>query len=163
LFFNAFSEPIGTLTELIKPKIPPKNLLISFFDIMKKSCFKPPYRAIHAPTVTMKNIMRYKGYLARIDYDEADRVFAGNVLGLAERISFHGASVDELRGDFEFAIDHYLSVCREAGVAPQKQAGGRVLLRLPAETHAEALIAAQAAGLSLNEWLQNAVRRQLAT
>jgi len=70
---------------------------------------------------------------------------------------------NELRGDFEFAIDHYLSVCREAGVAPQKQAGGRILLRLPAETHAEALIAAQAAGLSLNGWLQNAVRQQLNT
>jgi predicted HicB family RNase H-like nuclease len=109
----------------------------------------------------MKNIMRYKGYLARIDYDEADRVFAGSVLGLAEHISFHGASVDELRGDFEFAIDHYLSVCREAGINPQKQAGGKVLLRLPPETHAEALIAAQAAGLSLNDWLVRAVRQQL--
>jgi len=109
----------------------------------------------------MKNIMRYKGYLARIDYDEADRVFAGSVLGLAEHISFPGASVDELRGDFEFAIDHYLSVCREAGINPQKQAGGKVLLRLPPETHAEALIAAQAAGLSLNDWLVRAVRQQL--
>lgn len=109
----------------------------------------------------MKNIMRYKGYLARIDYDEADRVFAGNVLGLAEPISFHGASVDELRGDFEFAIDHYLSVCREAGINPQKQVGGKVLLRLPPELHAEALVSAQADGLSLNDWLVNAVRRQL--
>jgi len=110
----------------------------------------------------MKNIMRYKGYLARIDFDEADGVFVGNVLGLSERISFHGASVDELRGDFEFAIDHYLSVCLEAGISPEKQAGGRVLLRLTAESHAGALVAAQAAGISLNEWLAQAVNVALA-
>jgi predicted HicB family RNase H-like nuclease len=110
----------------------------------------------------MKNVMRYKGYLARIDYDESDGVFVGSVLGLSEHISFHGASVDELRGDFEFAIDHYLSVCREAGINPQKQAGGRVLLRLQPEVHAAASVAAEAAGRSLNDWLAAAVERQLA-
>ncbi len=109
----------------------------------------------------MKNIMRYKGYLARIDYDEADGVFSGSVLGLAERISFYGASVDELRGDFEFAIDHYIAACRDAGINPQRQAGGRVLLRLSAETHAQALIAAQAAGQSLNVWLADAVQQRI--
>jgi predicted HicB family RNase H-like nuclease len=107
----------------------------------------------------MKNIMRYKGYLARISFDETDGVFVGDVLGLSEEISFHGASVDELRGDFEFAIDHYISVCREAGINPQKQAGGSILLRLAPETHVEAIIAAQAEGLSLNDWLVRAVEQ----
>jgi predicted HicB family RNase H-like nuclease len=109
----------------------------------------------------MKNVMRYRGYLARIDFDESVGVFTGNVLGLSEPISFHGASVDELQGDFTFAIDHYLSVCRAAGIAPEKQPGGKVLLRLTAETHAGALVAAQAAGISLNEWLSRAVIAQL--
>ncbi len=109
----------------------------------------------------MKNVMRYKGYLARISYDETDGVFVGDVLGLSEEISFHGASVDELRGDFEFAIDHYLSVCREAGINPQKQAAGRILLRLSPDTHVGAMIAAQAEGLSLNDWLTRAVERAL--
>lgn len=109
----------------------------------------------------MKNIMRYKGYIARIDYDESDGVFTGEVIGLSEKISFHGASVDELRGDFEFAIDHYLSVCREAGISPERQAGGRVLLRLPPEWHAAALNQAESQGRSLNEWLVSAVEAAL--
>lgn len=109
----------------------------------------------------MKNAMRYKGYVARIDYDEADGVFTGEVVGLSEKISFHGASVDELRGDFEFAIDHYLSVCREAGISPERQAGGRVLLRLPAELHAAALTTAESQGRSLNDWLIGAVSAAL--
>ncbi len=105
----------------------------------------------------MKNIMRYKGYIARIEYEEADGVFTGEVIGLSEKISFHGASVDELRGDFEFAIDHYLSVCREAGINPERPAGGRVLLRLPPELHAAALTRAESQGRSLNDWLVSAV------
>jgi predicted HicB family RNase H-like nuclease len=105
----------------------------------------------------MKNIMRYKGYVARIDYEEADGVFVGNVLGLTEPISFHGASVDELRGDFTFAIDHYLSVCAQAGITPERQVAGKVLLRLKPEVHAATLIAAKSAGVSLNDWLATAI------
>jgi len=110
----------------------------------------------------MKNIMRYKGYIARIDFDEENGVFAGNVLGLTEPISFFGASVDELRGDFEFAIDSYLASCVAEGIAPEKQVGGKVLIRLAPETHAAALIAAKSAGISLNDWLNEAVTRKLA-
>ncbi len=110
----------------------------------------------------MKNIMRYKGYVARIDFEEENGVFAGNVIGLTEPISFFGASVEELRGDFVFAIDHYLSLCAEAGIKPEKQVGGKVLIRLPPEIHAAALIVAKSAGVSLNDWLIDAVNSKLA-
>jgi predicted HicB family RNase H-like nuclease len=47
-------------------------------------------------------------------------------------------------------------------VAPEKPASGRLLLRIPPETHGRALVAAQAAGKSLNQWvtevLQHAVQ-----
>ena len=110
----------------------------------------------------MKNIMRYQGYIARIDFEEENGVFAGNVLGLTEPITFFGASVDELRGDFVFAIDHYLASCVAAGITPEKQVGGKVLVRLTPETHAAALIAAKSSGVSLNDWLNDAVARKLA-
>lgn len=105
----------------------------------------------------MKNIMRYKGYIARIEYDGSASVFSGEVLGLSDEIRFHGAGVDELRADFEFAIDHYLAACKDAGIAPEHQASGRILLRLPPESHAAAVVAARATGVSLNEWLVRAV------
>ncbi len=113
-------------------------------------------------TPIMKNIMRYRGYIARIDFDEADGVFAGSVLGLSEAISFYGASVDELRGDFMFAIDHYLMVCQEAGIDPEKPAAGKILVRLAPEVHAAVLIEARSSGVSLNEWMNDAVLRKLA-
>ena len=97
--------------------------------------------------------MKYRGYTARIDYDDRDHIFVGDIVGMSERLAFHGASVDELRGDFEFAVDHYLAACAAAGQKPERQASGRLLMRLPPDIHASAAAAAAAEGKSLNQWI----------
>lgn len=102
--------------------------------------------------------MKYQGYTARVEYDAKDNIFVGKVLGMSDALTFHGASIDELRGDFEFAVDHYIAACKAAGVAPERPASGRLLLRLPLDLHAQAANAAKARGISLNEWLNAAVR-----
>lgn len=97
--------------------------------------------------------MRYRGYTARIDFESSDELFVGCLLGMSEPIVFHGASVEELRGDLEFAVDHYLAECARMGQKPERPASGRLLLRLPGEVHAAAIVAAAAAGKSLNQWV----------
>lgn len=107
----------------------------------------------------MLNAMKYRGYIARIDFDSAVNVFAGRVLGMRESITFHGASVEELHEDFSFAVDHYLAECERAGIAPERPASGKLLLRLPADVHAATIVAAAAAGTSLNQWLAEVIGR----
>ena len=51
------------------------------------------------------NTMTYKGYTARIEFDERDTIFVGRVLGVKAIIGFHGETVAELRAGFEAAID----------------------------------------------------------
>ena len=104
------------------------------------------------------NTMIYKGYTARVEFDERDGIFVGRVLGLRDAISFHGDAVVELRADFEAAIKHYLAVCKKSGVNPEKPVSGKMLLRLPTEVHGAALIAAQAEGKSLNQWVTEVLR-----
>lgn len=107
------------------------------------------------------NTMSFKGYTARVEYDERDNIFVGRILGIRGIISFHGETVGELRSAFERAVKEYLADCRNEGVAPEKPASGKLLLRVPPEVHGRALVAAQAAGKSLNQWatelLQHAV------
>lgn len=98
------------------------------------------------------NAMSHKGYTARIEFDERDNIFVGRVLGLRTMISFHGETVAELRAAFETAIDEFLHDCKEQGVRPEKPASGKLMLRVPPELHGAALVAAQAAGKSLNQW-----------
>lgn len=107
----------------------------------------------------MTNVIKYQGYAAHIEFDAEDEVFVGHVLGIADRISFHGESVAELTDAFHVAIDHYLEDCRITGREPLKPASGRVLLRIPPEVHAAANVAAQASGKSLNQWAADAIAR----
>ncbi len=70
----------------------------------------------------MKNIMTYKGYTARIEFDERDNIFVGKVIGIVDTITFHGDTVRELKDDFQAAIDHYIADCAATGRAPLKAA-----------------------------------------
>jgi predicted HicB family RNase H-like nuclease len=98
------------------------------------------------------NTMTTKGYTARVDFDERDNIFVGRVLGVRDIISFHGETVDQLRGEFESAVQDYLTDCEERGISPERPTSGKLLLRMPPEVHGKALVAAQAAGKSLNQW-----------
>jgi predicted HicB family RNase H-like nuclease len=107
----------------------------------------------------MNNTMTYKGYVARVEFDPRDEIFVGRVLGIEDRISFHGGTVAKLRAGFHAAIDHYLADCAATGRAPQKPYSGRILLRLPPEVHARAAMMAEARGKSLNQWAAEVLAR----
>ena len=104
------------------------------------------------------NTMNFKGYTAGIEFDERDSIFVGRVLGVRTIISFHGETVTELRSEFELAINDYLLDCSEQGVAPEKPVNGKILLRISPELHGAALVAAHAAGKSLNLWATEALK-----
>jgi predicted HicB family RNase H-like nuclease len=104
------------------------------------------------------NTMSYKGYTARIEFDERDNIFVGRVLGVRTIISFHGETVAELRGEFETAINDYMLDCTEQGIAPEKPVSGKIMLRVPPEVHGAALVAAKASGKSLNQWATEALK-----
>lgn len=104
------------------------------------------------------NTMTYKGYSARVEYDERDHIFVGRILGIRGIISFQGETVAGLRAAFEHAVKDYLAECKESGVPPEKPASGKLLLRVPPEIHGRALVAAQSAGKSLNQWATEILR-----
>ncbi len=96
--------------------------------------------------------MRYRGYLARVEFDEEDNILVGHIIGIRDIICFHGESVKELETAFHESIDDYLAACEELGQEPNKPYSGKLMLRLPIETHAAAAAAAEASGKSLNQW-----------
>jgi predicted HicB family RNase H-like nuclease len=96
--------------------------------------------------------MSYRGYTARIEFDERDAIFVGRVLGVKAIIGFHGETVAELRADFEAAIDFMVEDCKARGETPEKPYSGKLMLRVPPEVHAHAALMAEAHGKSLNQW-----------
>ena len=58
-------------------------------------------------------LLKYKGYTGSVDYCEEDNCLYGKVLGMSkDMITNEGQDVNELRKDFEGAIDDYLIVCK---------------------------------------------------
>ena len=108
----------------------------------------------------MKSTLTHKGLTARVEFDAEDGIFWGKVLGLPDQVSitFEGQTVQELRQDFENAVDFYLQECTRKGIEPTKPASGRLMLRVPPEIHSAALTVAQAAGISLNQWATRVIR-----
>ncbi|MCP2091079.1 UNVERIFIED_ORG: putative HicB family RNase H-like nuclease [Paraburkholderia sediminicola] len=105
------------------------------------------------------NSMTYKGYFARVEFDPRENIFVGHVLGVSDRISFHGETVTELTNEFHQAVDHYLEDCAKTGRDPQKPASGKLMLRIRPEVHAAVGIAAAATGKSINQWVDEVLER----
>ena len=56
----------------------------------------------------MNNVMTYKGYSARIEYDDEDGILFGQIAGIRDGVGFHADSVDDLRAAFHEAVDDYI-------------------------------------------------------
>ena len=104
--------------------------------------------------------MEYKGYTAKVEFYEDDRAFHGMVLGINDVVHFQGASVKELEKEFRASVDDYLAFCKERGEQPDKPYSGKLVFRTTSEIHRKLAIAAQMAGKSINQFLEEAALKQ---
>jgi len=67
----------------------------------------------------MSNVISYKGYSARIGYDDEDGILFGHIAGIVDGVGFHADSVEHLRQAFHEAVDDDVETCARIGKAPQ--------------------------------------------
>lgn len=107
-------------------------------------------------------LLKYKGYTGSVEYSEPDNCLFGKVQGLhGTLISYEGTTIDEIKADFEEAIDYYLESCKERGVKPAKPYSGRLLLRLSSEIHGRLAVAAANDHTTINDYINTAVIEKL--
>lgn len=98
----------------------------------------------------MKNTLNYKGYCGSVDYSDTDAILYGKVLGIRALISYEGDTVQALRDDFVGAVDEYLALCAQKGIAPETPYKGSFNIRIPMELHRQLAEIAGEKGVSLN-------------
>ena len=102
--------------------------------------------------------LRYKGYSGTVEYDESVNRLVGKVSGLKQAlILYEGDTVENLKKDFEEAVDDYLETCKAEGKSPEKPYNGQLLLRMTSQLHSDAADKASSLGISLNEFINRAV------
>ena len=68
----------------------------------------------------MMHTMTYKGYSARMGYDDEDGIFVGRIAGIRDGVGFHADNVQALQEAFHEAVEDYLHTCARVGKKPQK-------------------------------------------
>jgi predicted HicB family RNase H-like nuclease len=104
-------------------------------------------------------VKEYKGYTPIIQYSEEDGCFIGEVAGLnLHDISFEGENEEEIRMDFEAAIDFYLANTKR----PEQPFSGRITLQVTPEVHEELFRKAKSAGAdNFDAWLAQEVKSSI--
>ncbi len=104
-------------------------------------------------------MMEYKGYFAKIEFDDEANIFHGEVINLRDVITFQGETVNKLRKAFQDSVDDYLEFCEERGENPEKPYSGKFVIRVAPELHKTIAIIARKNGISLNTWVQEALHK----
>lgn len=110
----------------------------------------------------MANMLKYKGYHGSIEFSAEDNLLVGSVIGIRDRLNFHGSSIEEITQSFHDSIDGYLEMCEALGRSPDKEYKGSFNVRISPELHRQAALTAEQEGMSLNQFIQQAIEDHLA-
>lgn len=102
-------------------------------------------------------MMEYKGYVAKVEFDDEAEIFHGEVINLRDVITFEGESVAELKQAFQDSVEDYLAFCAGRGEEPEKPYSGRFSVRMEPELHRKITVRARLADKSLNSWINDAL------
>jgi predicted HicB family RNase H-like nuclease len=108
------------------------------------------------------NILRYRGYEAKFEFDPDAKIFHGRVLGTRDVITFQSEDPAMVEQEFHTSIDGYLTFCNERGEAPDKPYSGHIRFRTEPKLHRKiAYAVAQESDLSLSQWIERACEHEL--
>ena len=107
----------------------------------------------------LTNLLKDKGYSARIAFDPSADTFHGRVIGIQDVIDFYGRTPDELREEFKNSVEEYLSWCVE-GARPERTWVGKLTIQVDEDLRRRLAMAAAASGESINAWITTLLERE---
>ena len=103
--------------------------------------------------------MEYKGYSARVVFDEDAGVLFGEVDGLRDVVTFEATNTRHLAVAFRESVDDYLAMCAKRGEEPERPYSGKFLVRTDPGVHRDLAMGAARAGKSLNAYTSEVLKR----
>lgn len=105
----------------------------------------------------MKNILEYKGYHTRIEFDAESFILRGKIEGISDLVNFESENLSTIEKEFHEAVDDYLEFCEEVGKEPDKEYKGTFNVRISPELHKKLSIKAMKNGDTLNASVEKAI------
>ena len=105
----------------------------------------------------MKNILEYRGYYTKIEFDADSKVLRGKIEGINDYVDFEARDILHVEEEFHSAVDDYLAVCKEVGKEPEKEYKGTFNVRISPDLHKKLALFAYQDGCSLNAEVEKAI------
>lgn len=109
-----------------------------------------------------KDVLLYKGYYTRVQYDCESKVLYGVLEGINDLVTFEAKTPAQVEKQFHNAVDDYLTFCNEVGKAPERTYTGTFNVRIQPELHKRLSQRAFQDGDKLNHAVEKAIEFYLA-
>lgn len=104
------------------------------------------------------NVLEYKGYHTIIEFDAETSTLRGKIEGICDLVDFQSDSLNEIKSEFESAVEDYLVFCEEVGKEPDKEYKGTFNIRIEPALHRKVALLASKNGESLNNTVEKAIQ-----
>ncbi len=109
----------------------------------------------------MKDVLTYKNFIGSVHFNASDRIFFGKIEGINDLVTFEGSTVDELEDAFKYMVEEHIKDCEAEGLPLEKSYKGTFNVRLNPRLHKKAAQFAIVKGITLNQLVQRAIKREL--
>jgi len=106
-------------------------------------------------------MLKYKGFLGNVTYDDEAKILHGEVVGINDVITFQAKDADTIEVEFKASVDDYLAFCEAEGKKPQKSVSGETRIRMGEDIHLIVSKISQIRKLSMNDWLNEAIDEKI--
>ncbi len=103
------------------------------------------------------NVLEYKGYHTRVEFDANDRILTGKIEGITDFVNFECEDLKDVEKEFHEAVDGYIEFCKEAGKEPEKEYKGTFNVRIKPELHKQLAVRAFKENETLNSAVEKAI------
>ncbi|MBI5591668.1 MAG: type II toxin-antitoxin system HicB family antitoxin [Deltaproteobacteria bacterium] len=105
-----------------------------------------------------KDTLKYKGYLGSIEISVEDGCLHGQILFINDMITYEGDTIPAIKEEFSSAVDRYIAYCKKTGRPANKPYSGTFNIRIDKELHRKAAQEAVKCNISLNEYVEQAIK-----
>jgi predicted HicB family RNase H-like nuclease len=104
-----------------------------------------------------EKILSYKDYFGSVEFSLEDQCLFGKVLHISDLINYEADTIPALENAFRQCVDDYVLFCKEQGDVPELPYKGVFNVRVGPNVHRCAAIEASKRGISLNEYVKDAI------
>ena len=110
----------------------------------------------------MINILEYKGYHSKIEFNISSKTLRGIIIGINDYVDFETDDLSKVEAEFHSAVDDYIEFCKEVGKEPEKEYKGAFNVRVTPALHKQLALRAEADGETLNAAVVHAITQYVA-